>query len=221
VAVVILLLAGLSGALIVALRGHGPRPAAGGSGSRFAAAPDEQFVFPLTQVHGVPVVSNASQDRVRAVAAQVQTTLSAFYRAAFLDSRAWAGSMDRAAWDAFAPTTRDQATANATSLTLSSPGGHVQSLKVAESSLDIQVLLDPQGIPQAAMANVTFVADGTLVGGESMQVKNQAHFLMRPAPTMWLIFGYPGARTQVTAPEATPTPSGPTPAGAPSSGVTP
>jgi hypothetical protein len=165
------------------------------------------FTFASVRVQGVPVIPGISVAAARTVATGIQDTLGEFYQRAFLDQRAWSGLPDATMWDAFAPAIRARAGAAAASLTLGQSPKPIDSLKATDSSLFIRVLLDPRGQPTAAIAAVTFDALGTFSDGETFQIANVAHFLFEPGSPSWPIYGYPGARTEISAPGQTPSPS--------------
>ncbi|HYT77901.1 MAG TPA: hypothetical protein VEQ37_01295 [Actinomycetota bacterium] len=186
----------------------------------------EAFAFPLSKTHAVATGKGNAAETQRA-AAGIQTTLSAFYDAAFMDPKARQQGLPAGAWNAFAQPIQEQAKSDAGSLTLGEAGRTIDQLSVTDASLSVRVLLDPSGHPQAAIANVTFDASGKLTGGEAVLVSNRASFLLRPAPGgRWLVYGYPNAKTEVEAPSPTPSPSAsgspmPTSSASPSSGASP
>jgi hypothetical protein len=179
-------------------------------------------MFPLSGTASV-ITGRKNAGAVRDAATKVQATLSAFYDAAFLDPAA-RPALPASAWNAFARQVQDRARSDASSLTLGETGANIDSLSVTDATLSVRVLLDPQGRPQAAVANVAFDASGTLKGGEAVIVTNRASFLLRPAGANWLVVGYPAASTDVQSP--TPSPGGtasptPTASGSPSPGASP
>jgi hypothetical protein len=138
------------------------------------------------------------------VAADIQTTLSRFYDRVFLDPLSWK-DVPADAWDAFAPSVRDRAISDAKSLTPAGIAPQLVGLAAGRSSLGVRVLLDPRGRPHAAIANVVFRADGSLLEGERVEVVSQGSYLLRPSRGGWLIVGYPSATVTVRMllPEAT------------------
>jgi hypothetical protein len=180
-------------------------------------------VFPLSATGSVST-GKRNGGAVRAAAAKVQATLSAFYDAAFLDPATRRQALSASAWNAFARDVREQARSDAASLTLGETGANIDTLSVTDATLSVRVLLDPQGRPQAAVATVAFDAAGMLKGGEAVVVTNRASFLLRPAGANWVVVGYPDASTDVQSP--TPSPSGtasptPAPSGSSSPGASP
>jgi hypothetical protein len=172
-------------------------------------------VFPLSNT---PAVATGKRNAAAArdAATEIQTTLSAFYDAAFMDPRTRKQGLSAGAWNAFAPSIRQRARKDAASLTLGEPGSRVDELSITDASLSVRVLLDPKGSPNAAIATVVFEASGTLIGGEPVQVSNRASFLLQPIDRRWLVVGYPQAKTELEAPSPTPTGSA-----SPSSGASP
>lgn len=154
------------------------------------------FVFPLERV----LTSSTGRNRRAAVqeaAAAIQTTLSRFYDQVFLDPLAWKGGIPAETWDAFAASLRERAISDAESLTLADIGPQIARLFPDRSSLRVRLLLDPNGRPQAAVAEVTFRAWGSLLQGEGIEVLNEGSFLLRPGRGGWVVVGYPSATTTV------------------------
>ena len=180
-------------------------------------------MFPLSNTAAV-ATGKRSAAAARDAATEIQTTLSAFYDAAFMDPRTRKQGLSPGAWNAFARSIRERARKDAASLTLGEPASRVDALSITDASLSVRVLLDPKGSPDAAIATVVFEASGTLIGGEPVQVSNRASFLLKPIDGRWLVVGYPQAKTELEAPSPTPSPSAtPTAAGSasPSSGASP
>jgi len=139
--------------------------------------------------------------------------MSAFYDAAFMDPKSRQHGLAPEAWNGFASELRERAKADTDSLTLGQAGSTIDTLSVSAASLAVRVLLDPSGRPEAAIANVTFEASGTIAGGGPVKVSNQASFLLRPASGgTWLVVGYPRVKTDVQTP-----PPGVSPSATPSS----
>lgn len=177
---------GLFLALAGGTKGTGPAPAP----SRAA------FTFPLTGVTFVAMNVRQPTEKARDVAASVRERLSAFYGEAFLDPRSWAGPPPADVWGAFAPAARPRARKDAPAFTLSGVG-RVTHVVVTSSSLQVQVLYDPQGRPTAATAVVDFQTAATQPGGRSLDVVSTANMLLRKVSGKWLIVGYASANTQV------------------------
>jgi hypothetical protein len=182
-------------------------------------------VLPLSKT---TIVSSGRSNAAaaQAVAVKVQTTLSAFYDAAFMDPKARGQGPASAAWNAFARPAQERAKADAESLTLGEAGSGIDRLSVTEASLSVRMLLDPRGRPQAAIAVVVFDASGTLKSGDAVLVSNRASFFLRPAGDNWLVVGYPSAHTEVQASAPTPSPAAsasasPTTSASPTSGASP
>jgi hypothetical protein len=203
---------------VVYLAGHrhtrirsAPRPSP-------SLGPAPLFAFAPGPVETIPVAAGTSTQAATGAADSIRTALSGFYQSAFVDPRAWT-AVPAQAWTAFAPGVRRRAQGDAASLTLGSVEGTIASFLVTDSSLKISVLLDERGQPQAAFADVSFVATAVLVGGEKLQVENRAHYYLLPVAGSWLITGYPSAHTDLRAPAPVATgspgasPSSPTPTG--------
>lgn len=186
--------------------------------------PRVAFVLPAPKTTTVTTGKRNAAGSERA-ATKIQTTLSAFYDAAFMDPKNRQQGLPASAWSAFAKAAQAQAKSDASSLTLGEAGSTIEDLLVQTASLSVRVLLDPRGRPEAAIATVAFDASGTLSGGGAVQVSNRASFLLRPARGgAWLVVGYPSAKTEVQTPSPTPSPgasASATPSGSPSSGASP
>jgi len=165
-----------------------------------SSPPSTPFAFAEGTVKAESLRVGRNRTAALDVADHVRTTLSGFYQAAFLDPRAWGGAVAPQTWTAFAPATRQQAQSDAASLTLGKVDGTIRDLLVTASSLNVTVLIDAHGRPQATFADVRFVATAVLEGGEDLRVTNSVHFYLQPISGSWLITGYPGARTILTAP---------------------
>jgi hypothetical protein len=188
-------LIGAAIAVIVLLgRGSGKESGAPRGGS----TPGVPFTFPLSSVRGVALRGAAAQRVSRTVATGVQTTLSAFYRSAFLDPAAWSSGPADTAWRAFDGSVRQRAVADTDALTIGRHPGTVASIAASSSTLAVRVLVAPGGLPQAAIADVTFEAGGRLGDGGTFEVSNRAHFLLQPVHGAWVVTGYPSAHTNVS-----------------------
>jgi hypothetical protein len=215
--VVLLVLIAVGG---LALLGGGgaPGPAGPPPATSPPAPPRTEFVFPLVKT-GAVATGRRNNTAARTAATRIQTALSRFYDAAFMDPETWKNGLAAEAWDAFAEPLREQAMSDAASLTLGDAESSVDQLSVTEASLSVRLLLDPRGRPRAAVATVVFDASGTLSGGEAVLVSNRASFLLEPEGSRWLVVGYPTARTEVNTPSPSPSPGAsgsPTPTGSPS-----
>jgi len=214
---VIVLLGLIAGFIVVLLnRGGGPRTSASASSSTPSAGPRVPLVLRLSRTSSV-TTAKRNPDAASNAAAGIQTTLSAFYDAAFMDPKT-RKDLPPDAWNAFAESLRKRAREDAVSLTLGDTGQSIKSLSVSQAGLSVRLLLDPKGRPQAAVATVVFDASGTLTGGEQVIVSNRARFLLRPFGKDWLVVGYPSAETSVESPPASPSSSS---SASPSSGATP
>ncbi|MGH2557238.1 MAG: hypothetical protein ACRDHO_16230 [Actinomycetota bacterium] len=157
----------------------------------------------------------------RNAATAIQSTLSGFYDAAFMDPETWKQGFPPDAWKAFAAPLRKQAKADADALTLGEAAASIERLSVTNASLSVRLLIDPRGRPTAAFATVVLDASGTATGGEPVLVTNRATFLLRPSGRRWLVVGYPRAATNVESPSSPSPGATATPSGSPSPGASP
>src|SRR6266496_3284328 len=101
--------------------------------------PRTAFVFPLSATGSVST-GKMNAGAVRAAAAKVQTTLSAFYDAAFLDPATRRQALPASAWNAFARDIQEQARSDAASLTLGETGLNIDTLSLTNATLSVRVL---------------------------------------------------------------------------------
>lgn len=189
-----------------------------------SSPPQSAFVLPVTETSTVALRRRNAEATRQAVTA-IQTTLSGFYDAAFMDPQAWREGIPTDAWNAFAAPLQKQAKSDADALTLGESAADMEELSVTNASLSVRLLIDTRGRPVAAFATVVLDATGALAGGQSVLVLNRATFLLRPSEGRWLVMGYPNVATNVESPPspspgATATPT-PTASGSPSPGASP
>jgi hypothetical protein len=151
----------------------------------------------------------------RDASVEIAGHLSSFYDAVFMNPDTWKNGVPDGAWQLFDPSVRARARQDSSSLTLGPAAANLESIRVKTTSLSIEVLADPRGKPQTAIANVEFEADGTLAGGQPVTATNKASFLFQISNGEWLVFGYPAASTTIEA--GVPSPS----AGRASAGTSP
>jgi hypothetical protein len=213
---------GVTTAVAFALLGGGgtPQPPrAPGPGSP-SAPPRAAFVLPLAKTSTVALRKRNAGATRNAVTA-IQTTLSGFYDAAFMDPKTWKEGLPSGAWEAFVEGLRDQAKADAGALTLGEAAATMERLDVTNASLSVRLLLDPKGRPTAAFATVVLDGSATLAGDEPVIVSNRATFLMRPSGGQWLVAGYPRVTTNVESPPSPSPGAGGTPSPTPSGSASP
>jgi hypothetical protein len=196
-----LLAFGLLGTSIpLALARHAEEPSPGVPSpvpSPTVAPPRVPFAFPPAKLQ-TEVIRAGGRAAARKVAGDIQASLSGFYDQVFLDPLTWAaGAPPDIAWDVFDEPLRGRAAEDLDALTLGSAAAGLAALDVTRSTLQVEVLLDPKGRPQAAVAVVVFRADGSLTSGEEVRVVNRASFLFEPESGEWLIVGYPSTSTIV------------------------
>jgi hypothetical protein len=164
------------------------------------------FSFPSAKVITVPV-GRPRTEAARLAARSVQTTLSGFYSAGFVQIRDVPGGPPDLTWSAFSPVMRTRARKDAPSLSLVGPQTEAP-LEVSRSDLVVWVLLDPSGKPATAVASVNFGGRTELPDGQQLLVTNTARLILKPSGGHWLIVGYPRARTYLNAiPTTGPSPS--------------
>jgi hypothetical protein len=128
---------------------------------------------------------------------EIAGRLSAFYDTVFMDPNTWAHGLPDDAWTIFDADIVDRAQGDADAFTLGGPMPELTKLTVTTSSLDVRVLLDRSGDPNAAAADVEFAAVGTLANGTMVNVDNHVTFFLRPKGGLWFVYAYPTANTDV------------------------
>jgi len=143
---------------------------------------------------------NAARDSSVVIAGR----LSSFYDTVFMDPATWKEGVPDRAWLLFDSSVRARARQESASFTLGSQAASLKSLRVENTSLSVDVLADPRGNPQAAVATVEFKAEGLLVTGQLATITNTASFLFRIEGGEWVVFGYPSANTAIETQALTP-----------------
>src|SRR5918996_345274 len=141
----------------VVLFGGGSAPGPGGSPS---APARDAFVLPLAKTSTV-ALQRRNAAAARNAATAIQSTLSGFYDAAFMDPGTRRQGLPSGAWEAFAKGLRKRARADADALTLGEAAASIERLSVTNASLSVRLLIDPRGRPTAAFATVVLDASGT------------------------------------------------------------
>jgi len=149
---------------------------------------------------------------------EIAGQLSSFYDSVFMDPDTWKNGVPEGAWVLFDRSLRARAREDSASFTLGSQAASLKNLRVENASMSVEVLVDPRGNPQAAVAEVEFKARGFLVNGQRVTITNTASFLFQPEKGEWLVFGYPSAKTTIEAQAPSPSASGAS--GSPDSGAT-
>jgi hypothetical protein len=227
VAVLVLAVVGVSIAMVVARRHHsavgapGPSPSGTASSPGPSASPPRvAFAFPAPEIIGLAVSGAGGRGLAVEPAQLIQTTLSQYYDQAFMDPATWTEGVPAATWSAFDASIRGQAKKDASSLALGATIPDLASLRVTKATLTVQVLLDAKDQPEAAEADVVFLATGADSKAGQVTVTNRATFLFRLVGGEWLIFAYPKTTTTVTTTPASPSAT-PTAAPTPSAGTSP
>jgi hypothetical protein len=197
-------------------RSTGPAPVV-----RAPVPPRVPFAFTVAHV-AADNTGRAATSAVRSASEKIAGQLSSFYDAVFMDPATWKNGVPDRAWSVFDPSVRTQARQDGEALTLGSHAATLKSVRVEDSSLSVEVLVDPRGNLRAAVATVRFDGVATLVTGQEATVTNKASFLLQPAGQTWLVAGYPTATTSIETVTPSPSPlqspspgssAGPTPTG--------
>ena len=167
--------------------------------SPFSREPERPtFTFELSSVKSYQLGQEKPSARATERAArQIREDLSDFYIDAFLAPSSWTDGVPEEAWEIFAPAARKHAQRHASSFSLGNDGRSVRTLTATGSALQVRVLFDPSGRPQAATAVAALKADGRTNAGQRFELSNRSGFVLRPVDGRWLIVGYPKVRTSL------------------------
>ena len=191
-----------------------PKSTPGGTGSPAGTPARPPFFFRIGDVTA-DSTGRRAVNVARDASVEIAGQLSSYYDTVFMDPDTWKKGVPDRAWLLFDRSLRARARQDSASLTLGPQAANLESLRVENSSLSVEVLIDARGNPQAAVANVEFKARGSLVTGQPAAIANTASFLLQLEAGEWVVFGYPTAKTSIDV--QAPTPS----AGAsPASGAT-
>ncbi|HEX2267839.1 MAG TPA: hypothetical protein VHI97_06520 [Actinomycetota bacterium] len=171
----------------------------GGLPSPFSREPERpKFTFELSSVKGYQLGADEPSERASERAArQIREDLSEFYIDAFLAPSSWTDGVPEDAWEIFAPPARRQARRDASSFSLGNTGRSVSALRSTGSALQVRVLFDSSGRPQAATAVAALKANGRTKAGQRFELSNRSGFVLRPVDGRWQIVGYPKVRTSL------------------------
>lgn len=207
VAIATVVVVGAGGYYLLSRGGRLPSP--------FSREPERPtFTFQLSTVKGYKLADdNPSARATGREARRIQSDLSEFYIDAFLAPGSWDRGVPDDAWKFFDLAARRHAKRNSSSFTVGRIGRSVTSLSPTRSALQIRVLFDSAGRPEAATAVAAFKAEGRTNRGQRFELSNRGGFVLRVVEGDWRIVGYPKVRTAVTplksgggspAPEGTP-----------------
>ena len=191
-----------------------PKSTPGGSGTPAGPPARPPFFFRIGDVTADSTgrsAANVASDASVEIAGQ----LSSYYDTVFMDPDTWKSGVPDRAWLLFDRSLRARAQQDSASLTLGPQAASLKRLRVENASVSVDVLIDPRGNPQTAVANVEFSARGSLVTGQPVTVTNTASFLLQLESGEWVVFGYPTANTSIDAQAPSPSASA-----SPSSGAT-
>jgi hypothetical protein len=191
IAIATIVVVGGGGYYLLSREGRLPSP--------FSREPERpKFTFELSSVKGYQLGQETPSERASERAArQIRQDLSEFYIDAFLAPSSWTDGVPEEAWEIFAPAARKHAQRHASSFSLGDDGRSVSALTATGSALQVRVLFDSSGRPQAATAVAALKADGRTKGGQRFELSNRSGFVLRPVDGKWLIVGYPKVRTSL------------------------
>ncbi|HEX9411071.1 MAG TPA: hypothetical protein VF986_05185 [Actinomycetota bacterium] len=173
-----------------------PTSTPGGSGSPAGTPARPLFFFRIGDVTA-DSAGRKGLNVARDASVEIAGQLSSYYDTVFMDPDTWKKGVPDRAWLLFDRSLRARARQDSASLTLGPQAANLESLRVENSSLSVEVLIDARGNPQAAVANVDFKARGSLVNGQPAAITNTASFLLQLEAGEWVVFGYPTAKTSI------------------------
>jgi hypothetical protein len=206
-AIIVLVVAGAATALALVLTGH-ETVIPGLAPTR------AKFTFQMGDVSTTSLGGKHADTVGTQVAPEVQKTLSDLYDGLFLDPKAWSSAPPSDVYDHFTDRAVEQAKSDGTALGLGDLTGTIDTLKVASSTLDVNVLTDHSNNPVAAVAKVQFVANATTKDGKHIRITRDAQYLMENVDGTWLVGGYPLNRLSVEVVTPSAGPSGASGSGA-------
>lgn len=176
----------------------------------FAFEVSKPTVDTTAQIDPEATVNEAKAHAAAAPAAeQVATELHDLYVAAFLEPANWTEADYESVNDFFAPSAQDAATKQANVLTAGEGVTELDSIVPQQSTLKLQVLLDPLGKPAAVAGVVNFQAKGT-GGGSVYMFKSKGQYVFRKVDGEWKVvsFSVRRADTEKAATSASASPTG-------------
>jgi hypothetical protein len=166
---------------------------AGTSGIEHEAAVEvPDFSLGLGEVSSVTTTTggNGAGGSIRAEVRAVRRLLNHHYLDAFLDPRSWADGY-ASVWPGFSEEARADAQADAATLTLGlDAAGRYRRVEPGTATIDVTMLLDPEGRPASAVAEVEFEATAVGIDGHRAGLLSRARFFLEPGTDGWTIVGY-------------------------------
>jgi hypothetical protein len=203
-----ILIAGVVLAVVLAGGGESPprtqaRSTAGSPGATAGGPENTTFAFGKPAVFLVRVNKHAPAPDVSTGAAAIQSSLSRLYDQAIVDRRNWLSGPPAAVWDAFAPSIRSKAKADAKAFAIGSSGRSLSELTISSSDLTIRFLVDDHGHVVSAQAGAVLRGTGEIQGG-TVNLVVVGRFLFQQVSGSWLITGYPTASVNLASPSPSP-----------------
>ncbi len=181
--------------MIVAALGAGAffvlRPTEGEpNGQEPEEPPVPEFQFELGQVTTVPLDDKPSDPVIDEAAAEVEALLDDLYTLGFIDPARWENGRFSGLASLFSGPAARQARRDREDLTLGSAAPQVERVEPGKGRLTLDLLVDEQQTPVAAIAETRFRATGLTVSGERLNILHGGQFHLRPVDGTWLIVGY-------------------------------
>jgi hypothetical protein len=180
----------------------------GGNGILGGGRETPAFHFRLKRVTAFPIDGKPSKAALRQAAKELQASLDAMYLAGFVDPDSWDDGRFPGVLEAFAPSAAGGAQRDLPDLTLGPAEAEVDSVDPGRSRLDVEFLLTESRKVFAAVATVTFRAQGSLTDGGTLVVTHRGRYVMRPIEGRWVIVSYQVDGKLRPAPPASPSPGG-------------
>jgi hypothetical protein len=163
------------------------------------------FRFELDEVRSVRVDGKVSEKAKDAASEQITEVLSRLYDTAFVQPGQWKGGRFPTLGSYFAGRAARRAVRDLESLTLGADARRIERVQPELGTVEIDLLVDPDRQPYAAIARTSFEAGGRTRGGQPLQIVHQGRYVVRPVEGSWLVVGYqvegsveagPGGATQ-------------------------
>ena len=180
----------LAGLLAAAAIGAGAFFLLRGAESEEEVAVTPPFEFELEDVRSVKVDGKISQEASESASEQITAVLSRLYDTAFVQPDQWRGGRFPSLRSYFAGRAARRAVRDLESLTLGADARRIERVRPELGTVEIDLLVDPDRQPYAAIAMTSFEAGGRTRGGQPLRIVHQGRYVVRPVEGSWLVVGY-------------------------------
>lgn len=194
----VVLVLGVGGFFLLRAAGDGSGPLAGIIGGHEKKEPDDtvpDFDFKVKSTEPIPTEAKANAGALKEAAGEgaedVQAALTGLFREAFLDPANWREGDYDDVWALFDDSIASQAEKDQETLTLGADAGdRFKSVAPRSGVLKIDVLLDADGVPAAAVAKVKFSAKAKGKKAPIVMVDSRGQFFLHPGEGGWTVYAY-------------------------------